>query len=169
MTETLNLGAGEDVQPNAHNVDIVALDGIDEQVDLNSYPWPWETNAWDRVVARHVLEHVDQPMQAIGEVCRILRPDGVFDLWYPIGHTRFEDPTHTHYWNWNTAETLAGERKHSHEHESTLTLQSRRLEWHADTLHWRVYTRLKLALKGPGPWLSQIEGLHGHVHARYTV
>jgi len=119
---TLNLGAGEDIEPEAHNVDIVDLEGIDEQVDLDEFPWPWPDASFTCVLAKHVLEHLEHPMKAIAEIIRILKPSGRFVWWYPIGHTRFEDPTHKQFWNWNTAETIAGERKHSHEHTDNLSL-----------------------------------------------
>lgn len=167
MTDTLNLGAGEDIQDDAHNVDVVDLQGINEVVDLNEYPWPWDDNSWRVVVAKHVLEHLTEPMEAMAEITRILEPGGELELWYPIGHTRFEDPTHRNFWNYNTAETLSGEREHAHEHADGLWLMQRSVDYSVDTRHWRAYAMVREFFDGPGPWLSQIPGLYGEVHATY--
>lgn len=166
-SDVLNLGCGQDVRPNEWNVDIVELDGVDEVVDLDEYPWPWESSSWERIRTRHVLEHLDSPMQAVDEIARVLAPGGEWTLVYPIGHTRFEDPTHQNFWNYNTAEALVGRREHSHEHSSGFRLIDRSVDWTVDSDLWRYYVRYKLRKTGPGPWLSQIPTLSGEVKATY--
>jgi len=104
------------------------------------------------------------------ELERILAPDGRLVVTYPIGHTRFEDATHRQFWNVNTAEHVAGERVHAHEEPTTLALVDRDLEWwisNAEPLV-RLYTRYRLALRGPGAWLEQIPGLYGEVTATFA-
>lgn len=52
-------------------------------------PWPDET--FDRVIAIHVLEHLRDLPRALGELKRLLKPDGVLDIVIPceggIAHT----------------------------------------------------------------------------------
>jgi len=165
--QTLNLGAGEDIHPEEWNVDIADLPGIDEVVDLNEYPWPYETDGWQTVRTQHVLEHLDDPIQAANEISRILKSGGTWELVYPIGHTRFEDPTHKHYWNWHTAETLIGDREHAHEHVNGFSLAARTVDWKTDSTLWEYYTELRLRYSEPGPWLGQIPTLCGEVQAVY--
>lgn len=167
MTQTLNLGCGEDTIPDATNVDVESLDGVDEVVDLDDIPWPWETASADRIVARHVIEHLERPLDAIHEAVRVLRPTGYLELTYPIGQTRFEDPTHRNYWNWHTAEALTGQRKHGHEHVDGLRLCGRSLSYQVSGRLGRWYANVRLAVGGPGPWLSQVPGLSGEVTATY--
>jgi len=166
--EILNLGAGNDIRAGAWNVDREALPGIDEVVDLDETPWPWDTSSWREVHTRHVLEHLREPLKAVAEIKRVLRDGGEWVLTYPIGHTRFEDPTHRHYWSYETAATIVGAREHSHEFVDGFRLRERSVEWHVPTRPWRADTRLRLRLSGPGGWLSQIPGLSGEVTARYT-
>ncbi len=163
--DVLNLGCGEDYRSDAWNVDCSDAVDADELVDLEEQPWPWRDDSFALIVAHHVLEHLDPvPM---GEICRVLKPGGTLELRYPIGHTRFEDPTHKQFWNWNTAEALAGERKHGHEHFGDLELTARGLDWHVGDRLWKMYTRARLQYAGPGPWLGQIPGLYGEVNATY--
>lgn len=166
--ETLNIGCGEDHRPDAWNVDIDPTVDPDEVIDLSETPWPWPDDAFRVVVARHVLEHLDPVPWA--EIRRVLVPDGTLELAYPIGHTRFEDPTHQQFWNWHTAAAIGGERGHSHEHQWGFRLVGRDLHWDVpESRLWRTVTAVKLWKDGPGPWLSGIPGLYGHVEATFRV
>lgn len=165
----LNLGCGEDYRSEWHNVDLSPAVDADETVDLDDYPWPFPSDHFAHIEARHVFEHLADPMQALQEVARILVAGGTICLIYPIGHTRFEDPTHKQFWNWHTAEALAGTRKHGHEHATNLRLVGRDVDWRiseGEPLVW-AYTRYRLWARGPGPWLEQIPGLYGEVTATY--
>lgn len=164
----LNLGSGADTHPQMWDVDIEPLDGVDEVVDLDNTPWPWDEDSFAYVQAYHVLEHLEDPNAALKEIERVLEPGGELVLKYPIGHTRFEDSTHRHFWNYNTAAALAGERKHSHEVSGGLSLVDRRVEVAVGGLS-AVYTRVRRQVSGDGPWLSQVPGLSGEVIARYKA
>lgn len=45
-------------EPDWRNVDGLALDGVDEVVDLFAYPWPWDDNSVDEIWASHLCEHI---------------------------------------------------------------------------------------------------------------
>lgn len=161
----LNLGAGEDYRDGWWNVDVSEAVEPDEVVNLERVPWPWPDASFRRVEARHVLEHLDPVPWS--EAVRVLEPGGTFVLTYPIGHARFEDPTHRQYWNWNTAEAIGGHRKHAHEFAEGLRLVHRAYECHVSGRLFRAYTRVRLLHGGPGAWLSQVPGLSGEVTATY--
>lgn len=165
-TSTLHLGCGEDYRPGAWNVDISTDVTADDYVDIQTTPWPWPDNHFDTVLAQHVLEHLD-PVPW-GELQRVLAPGGRLVIEYPIGHTRFEDATHQQFWNVNTAEFLAGDRKHSHEAPlDACQLVARDVEWDATSAVTRAVTRWRLFRHGAGPWLGQTTGVYGHVRAVY--
>jgi SAM-dependent methyltransferase len=70
--------------------------GVTHRVDVRHLPLPDAT--YDVVIANHVLEHIDDDRQAMAELFRILRPDGVALLTVPINPTRattYEDPAIT--------------------------------------------------------------------------
>ena len=41
-----------------HNVDKFPGDGVDECLDLFTYPWPWEDNRFKGALFSHVIEHI---------------------------------------------------------------------------------------------------------------
>lgn len=78
----------------------------DIHFDLHSIPL--EDNRFDVVFCNHVLEHVDDALQCMKELYRVLKPGGFGIMQVPQDFTRettFEDPTITspeerekHYW-----------------------------------------------------------------------
>lgn len=169
LPKLLNLGCGEDYRPRWHNVDVSTSVDPDETVDLDDYPWPWPSDHFTRVEARHLFEHLRDPLQAFQEIVRVLTPNGTLELTYPIGHTRFEDPTHRQFWNWHTAAVFAGDREHSHEVDIPLELVDREASWDISQdeplIKW--YTQYRLWRCGPGPWLEQIPGIYGEITVKY--
>jgi SAM-dependent methyltransferase len=58
------------------------MDGVDHKVDIRDLPF--EDATYDFVFASHVLEHVREDREAIKEIRRVLRPNGVAVLPVPI-------------------------------------------------------------------------------------
>lgn len=158
-----NLGCGEDYREGWHNVDISPAVNPDQQFDLGEPPWPLPSAHFDVVRAQHVLEHLETvPWD---ELARILQVGGRLEIVYPIGHTRFEDPTHRQFWNVNTAQWPSGDGKHGHEVATPLVHETETVEWHIEghePLAW-AYAKYRELLNGVGAWLSQVPGLYGEV------
>jgi len=55
---------------------------------------PLEDQAFDVVLCTEVIEHVPEPIHAIGEIARILRPGGEFLLTAPLGSGLHQVPFH---------------------------------------------------------------------------
>lgn len=79
--------------------------------DLDEAPVPFEDDSFDLVVASHVLEHLREPVAAVGEFLRVCRPGGILYVeapserslllpGMPFEHEKFystsyfDDPTH---------------------------------------------------------------------------
>ena len=64
---------------------------------------PVDDNSFDVVLCTEVLEHVPEPIEAIGEISRVLRPGGSLILSAPLGSGLHQSPYHfyggyTPYW-----------------------------------------------------------------------
>jgi SAM-dependent methyltransferase len=92
----INLGAGHDIRAGWVNTDLSPLPGIDVVHDLNRYPWPWADDSADEIIARDLLEHLDDFLKAMEELHRVLRPGGIARIKVPYWNAwcRWADPTH---------------------------------------------------------------------------
>jgi len=106
----LNLGCGTDTKSGYNNVDIYDLDNVDEVVDLNETPWPWDDNSITAIHASHVFEHLDDMEVTLRESARILAPEGTLKVIMPMGVNSIADPDHKHIWTYQTPEFYTGKR-----------------------------------------------------------
>lgn len=102
----LNLGCGFDYREGWWNVDTLPYGRMDQRLDVLEAPWDLPENHFELVYASHVLEHVpplsprtgkDGLLTVLGEVWRILRPGGRFEIVGPhpaLGWEYFGNPTH---------------------------------------------------------------------------
>ena len=94
----LNLGAGNDSRSGYVNHDIQQLEGIQIVHDLNSYPWPWEDNSIQYILAIDVIEHLVDVTKTMEEIYRILKPGDSVEIRVPYWNSwcAHADPTHKH-------------------------------------------------------------------------
>jgi SAM-dependent methyltransferase len=96
----LNLGCGQNRLDGFLNTDREPAVEPDVVMDLEDFPWPFDTDSVDEVVANHVLEHVGAtPELFIGvmqELYRVCRGGAVVRIAVPHPrHDNFlDDPTH---------------------------------------------------------------------------
>jgi SAM-dependent methyltransferase len=69
------------------------------KVKMDIHRIPFDANSFDVVLCNHVLEHVDDDIKAMSEICRVLRPDGYAILqvpfFSPVPDVTIEDRTIT--------------------------------------------------------------------------
>ncbi|WP_425989049.1 class I SAM-dependent methyltransferase [Brevundimonas sp. TWP2-3-2] len=96
----LNLGCGFDKREGFVNADSFPECDPDVMMDIESFPWPFEDNAFDYILMKHVLEHVgatfDVFTKVMQELYRITAKDGIVEIHVPhFRHDTFwSDPTH---------------------------------------------------------------------------
>lgn len=78
-----NIGCGPVRIEGAIGVDLHAVGGVDVQADILALPF--RDGVADRIVADHVLEHVDQRLTfaVLREAGRVLRPGGAIEVGVP--------------------------------------------------------------------------------------
>jgi len=79
----LDVGCGANKYPGAVGMDNNPRTAADVIHDLGLFPYPFDDNAFDLVISRHVLEHVPDPMGFVTELHRITRPGGKINLIAP--------------------------------------------------------------------------------------
>ena len=72
----VNLGCGYKIISWYVNVDCVDGKGVDKMLDLDVYPWSFESDSLDEIFCDNILEHLDFD-KSIREIRRILKVWGV--------------------------------------------------------------------------------------------
>lgn len=108
----LNLGCGDKKQPGEIGVDIIPGKLVDVVVDLNS-PLPFLTGSVDYIYSNHSLEHLSNTIEIMEEIHRVLKPDGIVEIFVP--HARniefFRDPTHKRAFTYGTFDYFVKDSK----------------------------------------------------------
>lgn len=83
--KVLNLGSGTCTQYPENVTNLDAFDGPNVQVvhDLGKTPLPFASNTFDLIIANHVMEHIPNWFECFKECARILKPDGIIEVWVP--------------------------------------------------------------------------------------
>jgi hypothetical protein len=96
----LNLGCGGSKIDNFINIDNEESTEPDILHDLMNFPWPFEDNSVDHIVAKDILEHVGNTptdfINVLKEMYRVSTDNAVWEIQFP--HHRcdiaYDDPTH---------------------------------------------------------------------------
>lgn len=100
----LNFGCGNDVLEDFWNVDIVPTGGSDQNFDFNSFPYPLEDEHFECILAKQVLEHLDDLVHTVYEFHRLLKVGGVANIYVPYwtSPNTWVHPQHTRAFNYET-------------------------------------------------------------------
>ena len=96
-TRMLEIGVGQrPVWPQSETLDINPRSKATYIHDLNVFPYPFEDNTFDYIVAEHVLEHVKPILPVLDELHRIIKPTGQLRIEVPhfTSYHYWMDPTH---------------------------------------------------------------------------
>jgi len=92
----LDLACGQNRQEGFFGIDIAPGENVDAVVDLESYPWPIESDSVEEVFCSHYIEHTPDIIKFMEELYRILKKDGKakFIAPYYTSMRCWQDPTH---------------------------------------------------------------------------
>lgn len=93
----IDIGCGPRKRDGFYGVDIRAIDGVDEVVDIRG-EWPWPNNSVDEVHSSHFLEHLDgtERIHFFNELYRVMKPGALASIITPdwSHDCAYGDPTH---------------------------------------------------------------------------
>jgi len=101
----LNLGSGGKPITGCYNIDKnIKSDNLHMVSDLDSYSWPFKSDSVDEIVMNQCLEHLYDHNRAMQEIHRILKTGGIARISVPhfTWQFAFHDPTHKHFFGYNT-------------------------------------------------------------------
>lgn len=109
----LDLGCGPYKIKGAIGVDRCPWPEVDVVHDLDSHPWPFADNAFDRVVCRHVLAHLQDVVQAMEELHRVVQPGGFVEIVTPhfSSDNAFTDITSRRLFGYRSMDYFCGNRR----------------------------------------------------------
>jgi len=93
----LDIGCGNNKVPGATYLDFDVKAKPDILHDLNIFPYPIADNTFDEINATHIIEHLNDPIGFMREMCRILKTGGTIFVETPHFSSRvaYSEPQHT--------------------------------------------------------------------------
>jgi SAM-dependent methyltransferase len=127
----LDLGCGARKTPGSLGLDRENLPGVDVVHDLETYPYPLQTNQFDRIVMRHAAEHVDDVVKLMEEVHRIGKPGAIVTIYAPhyTSTNSYRDPTHKHHFSLFSFDFFCGDTVHGYLVKTPFKFLKRRVEF----------------------------------------
>ena len=96
----LNLGCGEKPLLGFVNVDRRDLPGVNVIHDLAEFPWPFETESVDAILAKHILEHFHDPRPFLDECYRVCKPGAYIQIEVPHWKHHYAHGMPDHFTTW---------------------------------------------------------------------
>lgn len=97
----LDVGCGQNKFAGAIGIDSNPRSHADVIHDLGAFPYPFDTDQFDEVICRHVIEHVPDVLGLINELHRITKSGGRLKIVTPhySNPDWATDPTHRNHFN----------------------------------------------------------------------
>jgi hypothetical protein len=93
----LDVGCGtHKVEAGAIGIDVHPRSAADVIWDLDKFPWPLDSDAFERVHMSHIIEHVRDVTHTMSEIHRVARDGADVFIVTPhfSSHNSYTDPTH---------------------------------------------------------------------------
>ncbi|MSR77796.1 MAG: class I SAM-dependent methyltransferase [Candidatus Omnitrophica bacterium] len=107
-SQVLDVGCSRNKVSGAIGIDIDPNSQADIIHDLNQYPYPIESNSFETIMAQHIIEHVNDPVQFMKELYRILKPGGKITFETPHFSSRvaYSEPQHKFFFSYFMFSTI---------------------------------------------------------------
>jgi SAM-dependent methyltransferase len=97
LSRVLDVGCGtRKAEPDAIGIDVHPRSVADVIWNLDEFPWPLESGAFERIHMSHIIEHVRDVERTMAEIHRVARAGADVLIVTPhfSSHNSFTDPTH---------------------------------------------------------------------------
>ncbi len=125
----LNLGCGKDIKQGYVNIDKVFLEGVNIICDIEELPF--KNNVFDKILCKHVLEHINNLIDIMTEIHRVLKEEGIVRIEVPHCSCilAYSDPTHKTFFSYTTMEYFETMRKFNWYSKVKFQIVSRRFQF----------------------------------------
>lgn len=128
LPDALHLGCGDDYRNGALNVDVNPTSAADDILDVSETPWPYPADAFTRVEAHQLVEHLEDREAFFSEAGRVLAPDGTLVVSTPLGVNAATDDDHAPpHWTYDTPEQYSRPHRRAWDPDVPLRLEDRRV------------------------------------------
>jgi SAM-dependent methyltransferase len=108
----LDVGCGtRRAEAGAIGIDVSPRSGAEIVWDLDQFPWPLESDTFERIHMLHIIEHVRDVHRTMAEIHRVARNGADVFIATPhfSSHNSYTDPTHVRHMAARSFQYFAGE------------------------------------------------------------
>lgn len=154
----LNLGCGQKRLNGAINLDRVAAVNPDVVHDIDKFPWPFEENQFNEVLANDVIEHCSDVVATMEEIHRVSQSGAVVRITTPhfSSANSFIDPTHRYHFSYFSFHYFTGEHDFDFYTEKRFRRRQAQIIFYptiVNKLIWRIANRYPQAYERRWTWL----------------
>lgn len=106
----LDVGCGQAKTPGAVGLDLLPAAAADLLADAGRRAWPFAANSFDRIICRHIVEHVQDLVGFMAEAHRVGAAGATLHIVTPHFSNRYSytDPTHLRHLAWRSFDYFTG-------------------------------------------------------------
>lgn len=111
----LDVGCGKNKTEGSTGIDFCSNADADIRHELNTFPYPFDDNTFERVVMKNVIEHLDNIVGVMEEIHRICRQGAEVLITTPHYSSLYswQDPTHKHHLALDSFDYFTEDTRHS--------------------------------------------------------
>ncbi len=119
--KVLDVGCGQNKFPGAIGIDFAANSDADVRHDLNAFPYPIESDTFEVVLLRNVVEHLSDIVGLMEAVHRVAKDGGDVVITTPHFSSlySYQDPTHVRHLAFDSMDYFVEDTKHSNFYSSS--------------------------------------------------
>ncbi|MDP3296463.1 MAG: methyltransferase domain-containing protein [Thermodesulfovibrionia bacterium] len=111
----LDVGCGKNKTDGAIGIDFSSNTGVDIVHDLNTFPYPFSNDVFDKVIVKNVIEHLNDIVKVMEEIHRISKNGAEVIITTPHFSSLYswEDPTHKYHLALDSFDYFTENTKHT--------------------------------------------------------